>query len=177
MIESLRQLDTKLQSGAATAHELWNEAPVCSPKSEIRLAEKVANHLIETLTQRGVVANREVVVRRGRTDIHVDAIKKEPNGEVYDRITFIIEAKGCWHPRLKKAMKAQLVARYLAENRCDYGLYLVGWFLCNRWAPEYRKRQTPKWNLEKARLFFQDQAEQCSKEGKLIKAFVLNLAL
>lgn len=177
VIESLQQLEAKLQEGAATAHELWNEDPVCNPKGEIRLAQKIANHLNETLTPRGVVANREVAVWRGRTDVHVDATIMAPNGEVYDRITLIIEVKGCWHPRLKKAMNAQLVARYLAENRCDYGLYLVGWFLCDRWAPEYRRRQTPKWNLETARLFFRDQAEQCSKEGKLIRAFVLNAAL
>jgi hypothetical protein len=173
--ESLTQLDAKLQAGAA-AHELWNENPICKPKDEMRLAQKVEAHLNETLTPRGVVANREVVVRRGRTDIHVDAVKKSADGDVYDRITVIIEVKGCWHRELKKAMNTQLLGRYLVDSRSNYGLYLVGWFICDQWALELRGR-TPKWNLKEAQAFFDEQAKQCSKDGKVIKAFVLNASL
>ena len=175
--ESLKQLETKLQSGTAAAWELWDEKPICKPKREERLAQKVEAHLNETLTCRGIVANREVVVRRGRTDIHVDAVRKSPDGDVYDRVTVIIEVKGCWHRDLKTAMNTQLVARYLSENQCDYGLYLVGWFICDQWASESRKSRTPKWSLQEAQAFFDEQAKQCSRDGKLTKAFVLNAAL
>jgi hypothetical protein len=175
VIESVKQLEIRLQAGAA-AHELWNEDPICKPKDENRLAQKVEAHLNETLTPRGVVANREVVVRRGRTDIHVDAVKKSAHGDVHDRITVIIEVKGCWHRDLKKAMNTQLLGQYLADSRSDYGLYLVGWFLCDQWALEFRGR-TPNWNLHEAQAFFDAQAKQCSKDGKVIKAFVLNASL
>jgi hypothetical protein len=176
VIEALKRLEQKLQDGAG--HELWNEEPVCKPKDERRLAQKVEAHLKEALTDRGVVANREVEVqRRRRTDIHVNAVTKLANGEVFDSINLVIEVKGCWYQTLKGAMKKQLVDQYLADSHCDYGLYLVGWFRCDEWDSDYRKKRTPKWSVLEAQTFFDEQARRLSLGGKLIKAFVLNAAL
>ncbi len=100
------------------------------------------------LKSRGIIVNREVELRRGyggnsgeRTDIHVDAVFKQPSGQVYDSITVIIEVKGCWHSDLKTAIKSQLAERYLADNSCSSGLYLVGWFDCQQWDDNDSRRK------------------------------------
>jgi hypothetical protein len=63
-----------------------------------------------------MIVNREVEIRRKtgttpgeRVDIQVDAISKKQRGEEYDRISVVIEVKGCWHDELNKAMKTQLI--------------------------------------------------------------------
>ena len=43
-------------------------------------------------------------------------------------VSVIVEVKGCWHPELGTAIESQLAERYLKNNECQHGLYLVGWF-------------------------------------------------
>ena len=75
-------------------------------------------------------------------------------------------------------MKTQLVDRYLKNNQCQHGLYLVGWYNCESWEKEdYRKEQAPKISLEDARELFEQQAEELSDENQIIKSFVMNTAL
>ena len=75
-------------------------------------------------------------------------------------------------------MKTQLVNRYLKDNQCQHGLYLIGWFNCNQWDDnDYRKKQTPKLSIDEAQKKFDAQANELSQQGMLIKAFVLNTAL
>ena len=98
--------------------------------------------------------------------------------EVYDSITVIIEVKGCWHQELNLAMKTQLVDRYLKDNRCKHGLYLIGWFNCPQWDNKNsRKQQSPKISIEEARKQFDAQAAELSQQSTRIKAFVMNTAL
>lgn len=60
---------------------------------------------------------------------------------------------------LKTAMKEQLVARYLKDNQCRHGIYLIGWYVCPQWDPEdWRNKATPNWSLEEARDHFDSQA-------------------
>ena len=142
-------------------------------------------HLEEDLKQRGIIANREVQIRSGtggasgeRTDIHVDAVWPVGPGGVYDKISVIIETKGCWHPELETAMSTQLVERYLKDNQCQHGIYLVGWFNCPQWDPEdSRRKQAPKYDIEEARMRFKAQAVEISKGAVRIKAFVIDAAL
>ncbi|MDO8743717.1 MAG: hypothetical protein Q7J76_01235, partial [Candidatus Brocadiaceae bacterium] len=113
-----------------------------------------------------------------RTDIHVNAVMRNRCNEVYDSITVIIEVKGCWHTDLNHAMKTQLVDRYLKDNRCQYGLYLVGWFNCIQWdEKDSRKQRSPKISIDKARIQFDTQAVELSQQNTRIKAFVVNTAL
>ena len=98
--------------------------------------------------------------------------------EVYDSITVIIEAKGCWHTDLNHAMKTQLADRYLKDNHCQYGLYLVGWFNCAQWDDkDYRKQRSPKIGIDEARIQFDKQAVELSQQSTRIKTFVMNTAL
>jgi predicted NACHT family NTPase len=186
VIESLNRLQTKLHAETPRVVSLWNEFPgKIMPKDESRFSDFVKNHLDDDLAKRGIIINREVEVRRiknqgsgERTDIHVDAIMKKEEGKIHDRITVVVESKGCWHPDLNTAMEKQLVGQYLDEDRCRQGLYLVGWFNCDRWTDEdHRKKQAPKISIEQARRKFERQAEGLSKDGKTIKAFVLDTSL
>ncbi len=187
LIESLKRLEAKLQGETPAAQFLWDKVNrhAWRPKDENSFSDYVKIHLDEDLRQRGVIVNREVEIRRGfgpgqgeRTDIHVDAVVRGSQGEVHDSVMAIIEVKGCWNPELKHAMKAQLVDRYLQDNRCHHGVYLVGWFNCNQWDErDYRKRQAPKISTAEARHQFDAQATELSEQGTRIKAVILHAAL
>ncbi|MEW6185122.1 MAG: hypothetical protein AB1585_05210 [Thermodesulfobacteriota bacterium] len=185
-IESLDRLQIKLHTETPRVVSLWNEAPgQIMPKDEGRFSDFVKNHLEDDLTKRGIIVNREVEVRRikgrgtgERTDIHVDAVRKRSNGEFYDRITVVIESKGCWNPELDTAMETQLVGQYMGEDRSQFGLYLVGWFNCDLWVDDdYRKKQAPRISIEQVRVQLEKQASELSTNGRIIKAFVIDAAL
>ncbi|MDP3981381.1 MAG: hypothetical protein Q8Q33_08225, partial [Chlamydiota bacterium] len=191
LIESLKRLEVKLQAKPQPAAiELWNKIKknkeyIYTPKDENEFSDYVKRRLNDDLKERGIIVNREVEIRRGegtgqgeRTDIHVDAVMRNQCNEVYDSITVIIEVKGCWHPDLNHAMETQLADRYLKDNHCQYGLYLVGWFNCAQWDDNVcRKRHFPKISIDEARIRFDTQAVELSQQSTRIKAFVMNTAL
>ena len=192
LIESLKRLEVKLQGETPKAIDLWNEVKngentSYKPKDENRLSDYIKTYLDEDLNSRGIIANREVEIRRGigggtgeRTDIHVDALRVAPGFgvESFDKLTVIIEVKCCWNQKLNVAMESQLMDRYLKDNHCDYGLYLVGWFNCNQWdETDYRKNQAPQISAVEAQMKFTHQADDLSRHDKLIKSLVINTAL
>jgi hypothetical protein len=189
LIESLDRLEIELQGETSALRDIWDknngENNLFRPIDENAFSDYVKRFLDRDLKSRGIVANREVELRRGsggnpgeRTDIHVDAVVKLPTGETYDCITVIIEAKGCWHPELQTAMESQLVNRYLADNTCKYGLYLIGWFSCPQWdSKDSRNKQTPKMNIDEAKVHFDRKAEPLSTSGNVVRAYVMNTAL
>ncbi len=186
IVESLEKLERELQGETPSAIFLWDKVGDNSykPKDENTFSDYVKLHLERDLKYRGVIINREVELRRKqggskgeRTDIHVDAVI-EINGEVLDQITVIIEVKGSWNDELDIAMEEQLVNRYLKDNTCQHGMYLVGWFNCEQWdKSDYRKGKSPKISIYEAREKFEKQAEQLSQLGVKVKSFVLNTAL
>jgi len=143
----------------------------------------VERHFVGDLRDRGIVVNREVKIRPGQfTDIHVDAVAPGPGNEPAHVISAIIEVKGCWNPGLNANMEGQLVGRYLTNHQCPNGIYLVGWFNCDRWdSGDGRKADAPKCSLEEARQRFQKQAAgllQSSRiPGLALRSIVLNAAL
>jgi predicted NACHT family NTPase len=187
LIESLKHLELELQGETPAARDLWDKVDDKSfnPVDENAFSDYVKRFLDKDLKSRGVVVNREVELRRNyggsageRTDIHVDAVLMKPNGELYDSITVIIEVKGCWHGELNIAMETQLADRYLRDNACQFGLYLVGWFNCSQWnAKDSRKNKAPRISINEAREQFNAQAEGLSLSGNAVRACVLNAAL
>jgi len=168
---------TKLWEGIT-----WSKIKDCSyiPKEEERLSDYISRYLQAALISKGIILHREVEIRRGeKTDIYVDAVVPNSAAGVYDRVSVIIEVKGCWNKKdLDTAMKTQLVGRYLKNNRCQYGLYLIGWFNCEKWdKSDTRKQSAPKISLEEARQKFNLQAAELSQEGVQVRAYVLNAAL
>jgi hypothetical protein len=187
VLESLRRLGGDLQGETPAAPDLWNrlEGDAFRPKSENEFSDYVARHLRRDIQSRGIVVNREVEIRRGegkgegeRTDIHIDAVIAGHRPREYDRISVIVEVKGCWNRGLKEDMKGQLHDRYLRDNSCRHGLYLIGWFSCEQWdQKDYRKGGTPRWTAEQAQRHFDDQAVALSRDGVCTRALVLNVAL
>ena len=66
--------------------------------------------------------------------------------------------------------------RYLKDNKCDRGIYLVGWFNCPQWDTSDSRKQ-PAGTREEAMKRFNDQATALSKDGITIRGFVLNTSL
>ncbi|MEM9264764.1 MAG: hypothetical protein AAGA46_04500 [Cyanobacteria bacterium P01_F01_bin.13] len=182
LIESLQRLNKDMQGETPASVDLWDKY---RPKDENALSDYIKRFLDKDLKARGIIVNREVELRRGygdkpgeRTDIHVDAIIKHPNSKLYDSITVIIEVKGCWHREVKTAIKTQLVDRYLADNACSHGLYLVGWFDCPQWDnQDSRYKNTPKMNLNEAKQYFEQQAKDLTSTTINVRSYVLNTAL
>jgi len=191
LVESLSRLESRLQGETPAASDLWNEIRgkgknfKYTPKDEDRLSDYVKRHLESDLAGSGLIINREVEIRRGtgkgdgeRTDIHVDAVVRSASGDDSDVVRAIIETKGCWNRGLRTAMAHQLVGRYLKDNKCRHGLYLIGWFLCESWdSSDQRKRQTPKVNIDKMRKELELQARTLSVCDLKVRAVVLNTAL
>ena len=177
VIESLRRMEKKLHDEVPAVPFLWDGT---KPKSENDFSDWVKIHLDDDLKGRGVVANREVQIHRSkdRTDIHVNAVVPGPTADLYDTVRIIIEVKGSWHRDLQTAMRNQLVNQYFQDNQCTSGVYLVGWFNCNKWnESDYRKKQAPKFSLKEAREFFDEQARALSGSGARVRAYVVDAAL
>lgn len=136
VLVSLQRLQEKLQGQTPLAPFLWDLSDNGNsgrPKSEDRLTDFLKYFLEWDLPT--FVIDREVQIRNlkehgigERTDLKIEA--KDPEGR---SLSVIIESKGCWNKELLTAMKAQLAERYLqlADGAC--GIYLVGWFRCDRW--------------------------------------------
>ncbi|MDH6063965.1 NACHT domain-containing protein [Umezakia ovalisporum] len=187
LVQSLEILERELQDETPSAKFVWDqvEKNAYKPKDENSFSDYVKLHLERNLKYRGIIINREVELRPNqggskgeRTDIHVDAVIQKTNGEILDQITVIIEVKGNWNNKLYTAMEEQLVNRYLKDNTCQHGIYLVGWFNCEQWdGRDCRKSQAPKISIDEAREEFKKQAERLSQSGVQVKAFILNTAL
>jgi hypothetical protein len=180
VIESLKRIEAKLQGETPIAQFLWGGTKTSPrPRDEGSFCDFIKWQLEEDLRGRGIIINREVQIHRGeRTDIHLNAVVRGQPQEGYDSLTLIIEAKGSWHPELGTAMETQLLGQYLQNNPCMHGLYLVGWFNSDKWDDgDYRKKQVPKLTVEEAQIKFEAQALELSKQGKLIKAFVINASI
>ncbi|MFZ5868263.1 MAG: NACHT domain-containing protein [Thermodesulfobacteriota bacterium] len=195
VIESLARFRQTLHGELPAIRELWDhqvrrlsgrnrETDSWIPVAERSLADRIARHLRDDLKTRGIVIGREVQIRPGQlTDIHVDAITKTTCPDRIDLIKVIIEVKGCWNDGVERDMEGQLLNRYMAENKCSHGLYLVGWFYCDSWDQEdYRSRKPRKefadMPIERAEETFNGQASNLScKSGKHVRAFVLDARL
>jgi hypothetical protein len=190
VLDALTLLEKRLQGETPQACLLWDQTSRVKgnekfrPKDENHLSDWVKSNLETLLATRAVVVAREVEIRRGegsgigeRTDIHVTAVVPGMRPNTTDTVRVIIETKGCWNAELKSAMKDQLVDRYLQDNDCRHGIYLVGWYSCDQWTDGLnQKRATPDWSLDDARRVFEDQAKEMPADVE-IRAFVLDARL
>jgi len=174
----------KLHAESEAVIELWNYTSTKPrqywPQDENDFSNWLKRRLEEEIVARGVVVAREVEIRRKRssrgerTDLYV--VCKHPTTN--EKIVVVVEVKGCWNPDLKSAMKTQLADRYLKDNFYDHGVYLVGWFLCDKWRnQDRRKRKVPFKRLDQARRFFKKQAHSLASEQTFLKALVMDIAL
>lgn len=196
LVESERQLlETVIASIQRYARRLHGETPIAftlwdkdRPKDEESLSDALADHLRVDLGRRGVIASREVQIRRRRgkqrgerNDIHVDAIAFGDAPKRYKTITVIVEVKGCWNVDVLTAMETQLRDRYLKESHCQHGLYLVGWFLCDSWTTDDGRERATIRNLGNsladARARFEQQAKELSQKDIFLSALVIDASM
>ena len=187
LLESLDRLKIELHGEIPMARYLWDlqrDSKQWRPVDEDALSDFIANYLNRDIRDRGIIVNREVQIRPKiegsgqETDIHVDAVIRSEGGSEFDIVQCIIETKGCWHQELNNAMQTQLVDRYLRDNQCQNGIYLIGYFMCDAWDNnDYRKGKCSKKGIEKMHEYFDAQAESLSKDGLTIRARVLDVRL
>jgi len=192
VVASLGRLQYELRGEIPSVRDVWdlkekrgkNNPVVWEPHDENDFSDFVARHLRRDLRECGIVSLREVEIRRGngqpgeRTDIYVVATVEGAKPDTRRAIRVILEVKGCWHAELKTAMKTQLRDRYLADNECEHGIYVVGWFICDAWNDkDYRKSATPKWSYAEAISHFDRQATNLSTANARLYACVLNTSL
>jgi hypothetical protein len=179
--ESLNEYQKKLKQVELPSNRDRKDKHLYWPVDEKDFSDHVARHLREDLVPREVVVNREVEIRRTHvTDIHVDAVVKGRGDEDKRGITIIIEVKGCWNRKLFTGMKDQLADRYMKNNQCRHGLYLVGWFNCAKWHPDGRRKQLKKareMTITQAQSEFDGQAAALSTDATKIEALVLDTSL
>lgn len=176
VLEGLKKYEASLHGETAVIENLWNEISkgVFRPKDENHFSDNVKIYLDHYLKGRNIVCAREAEARRGdETDIIVMA--KIPGR---DPIKVIVESKGCWHQDVEKNMEDQLVGRYLHENQCRHGIYLVGWFICPKWNKAvYREQKTVIPDIEEAREIYDEKARKLSHDDLSVKVFVMDTGL
>ena len=196
VIESLRRLEATFHDETPAWRDVWDRLPLPSsetptstrrrgrrtftyrPIGENEFSDYVKRHLQADLGSRGIIANREVVIRSDeRIDIRIDAVAHNTREEIDERLSLIIEVKGNWNTELMTAMQTQLVDRYLRDNHCQHGLYLVGWFNCGAWdSRDGRKRRAPRMSMEEVQRLLDEQAVSLSPQVT-VKAMILNAAI
>jgi hypothetical protein len=150
------------------------------PVTENEFSDYIKRHLTSDLKKQHIIANREVVIsNKDRTDIYIEAWIDTNHREANDKVSVIIEVKGCWHQAWQSAMKKQLVEQYLKKYSCRHGIYLVGWFMCPLWnKSDSRYQATPKEkSIVQVRDQLEKQAESLSQQGIHVKAMVMNATI
>lgn len=181
VFESLIRFQRKLKGNSPMANFVWNysstnknvkEKP--SPKDENSLSDLVKIHLDYDLLQRNLVINREVEIKRStgnrdgeRTDIYVQALSNHD-----DKLSLVIEVKGCWNPDIPTSMETQLKNRYLSKYKSSVGIYLVGWYYCAHY-PAPLKHKNKKKFIKK----INEQAISLCDERVTIKGVVLDCTI
>lgn len=182
VMESLDRLQSRLTSESLPAiGDLWNWEGAGQrrhrfrPKDEEALSNYVATHLKHDIGPKsGVVINREVQPRIGqRTDILVEATALNAEA-TFRSVTIVVEVKGCWHTDVRSALKSQLVNGYLRSQNWTHGIYLVGWFVCERWSPVKNslKSQTYADAINEVKALAEEFDGR--KNAEIVKSFVLN---
>jgi hypothetical protein len=157
LVDTLRKYETWLHGQQTPVRQLWDRQQsgrLLRPVEEDAISDHVKDFLQRELSDRGVVLNREVEIGRvtgapigTRTDIRVDAVSRNSEAGLHDKITAVIETKGCWNPQLMTAMETQLRNNYLTRLGVPVGIYLVGWFDKPKWDPaDGRKAKSPSWS-------------------------------
>jgi hypothetical protein len=185
VLESLERFQKSLTGQSLPAVETlwrWDGAGQSrsnfQPKDEEALSDDVARWLRADLgTNAGVVVNREVQPRRGnRTDVIVEAVRSGVSPDS-DKCVIVIEVKGCWHPEVKTAIESQLVDDYLRPNGWRCGIYLVGWFVCDRW--KIPKNRLAGKNLADAKMELKGYAKATMQNAQYVRveSFLLDCSL
>ena len=163
------------------SHLLWNttSSGAHRPKSEDEASDFLRFRIHELSTNRAVVVNREVQVRRNapsgipeRADLQLDAVSSDA-----DTISYPIEVKGAWSDELLTAMQDQLVDRYMADLGSRCGTYVVLWPDTEKWDESDSRRGTVT-GLDRDAICtqLQTQAEEFAQLGLKIQVVAIDVS-
>lgn len=186
LMAALRRIEKRLQESSPPAsRELWNTSGKPTPKGEEELSTWLKGRLEDDLRVGGRIVGRELLIRsspsgRGRGE-SVDLAVFAPIGpdvESASTASVTIEVKGCWHAKVKTAMKSQLVDRYLTGTRTTHGIYLVFWFAADDWdAADGRSRHRAS-DPQKLHDTLSEQARLVTAETHAtVRSFVMDGSL
>jgi len=162
---------------------LWNEKNgECWPKIEEDLSDYLKSELEKDLGHHGISVVREDQIRQTapstkgqNVDLRATVPTANSQGVSSGIATVIIEVKGNWHRELETAMETQLVERYMADTRCQHGIYLVGWFDSAKWIKgDSRKAKAQKKDMESVRVKLHEQAERLSDGTRVVRSVILD---
>lgn len=185
LCESINRLADRLHGETPLVENLWDRIAdgKYRPRGENRVSDFIKSMLDIDLRGRGIIHNREVEIRsKGenpgqRTDIHVDAVSNDST-QHYETIKVIIEVKCVWNRNLDSDMEKQLLSRYLKDNDCQHGIYLVVWFESEMWADDNRRKAKSRMcALPDLRDRLMKQAASLSGNGKFLQVVVLDASL
>ncbi|WP_039752005.1 hypothetical protein, partial [Chlorogloeopsis fritschii] len=158
------------QNLEATINNQQNEIlkeDLFTPKDEHDLSSCVKRYLDDELKPLGIIVSREVEInRKDYVDLRIDCTSQYGNYQTIETFSVIIEVKGTWNKELNSSMKEQLFDRYLSDISCQHGVYLVGWFNCDKWSKQdYRKLDAQRYTknfstLEAAKNYFEIEAKK-----------------
>lgn len=189
VLASLDRLQAILQGPNGLVVNLWNRKTAAVdhtdwwPCWEEDFSDLIAILLRQDIGGHRVVINREVQIDRPgfpgrRTDIQIQATAPPTDGD--DPLTVVIECKGCWNQDLPTALASQLVRDYLRTPRTA-GIYLIGYFDCDRWSHEERRKRhrAPRDHTIPTLQHEQDARaqEQRDQHGVIVTAKVLDCRL
>jgi len=182
ILESLQRLERDLKAETPAIDDLWDQIARgrFRPKDEDHLSNYVKRYLERDLPK--VIVGREVLIQSAygsqseHTDIHIDALAESGDGKA-QRVTVVLESKGCWNQKLWSDIEEQLCDRYLSHGNNE-GIYLVGWYNCESWdRQDYRYKSAPKMSISEARQSLRNEAQRLSSDQRRIHAFVLDCTL
>ncbi|WP_392536205.1 NACHT domain-containing protein [Nostoc sp. C117] len=184
IIKPLYKIVPNLESTIKTQQNEIFKENLFTPKDEDDLSSYVKRHLDNELKPLGMIVSREVEINRtDYVDLRIDCTSKYGNYQTVESFSVIIEVKGTWNEELNTSMKEQLFDRYLSDISCQHGVYLIGWFYCDKWSKQdYRKSDAQRYTknfttLEAAKNYFEIEAIKISQPNKKVKSFVLNVSL
>ncbi|MEQ1728596.1 MAG: hypothetical protein ABL982_09455 [Vicinamibacterales bacterium] len=144
----IERLQIRLDHEASYSRDYWDQqhnSNAFRPVTEGRFRDLVARALMDALKGHRLIVNREVELiphpagRLGeRTDIMIEAVGVAGSAE--ERLSIVIECKGCWNADVVESLTTQLLDRYLKRTTCTHGIYLVALFDSSRWGADDSRR-------------------------------------
>ncbi len=187
LMNSLDKIQKRLLGITPEVRWLWNDIgnKKFRPCTENEFSDYIKQKLEDELVGKGVIVNREVEIRRGfgdtkgeRTDIHVNAIVANKKDSEIEIVTVIIEVKANWNRDILSSMEQQLAYRYMKDEKCEFGIYLVGWFEGEHWdTQDSRKRAAQRLNLDELSESLNQQEQILIDLSYHIRSMVMNAAL
>lgn len=167
---------------------VWNEFNnTCFPKDERALSDELKRLLKTKLDN--MIVNREVEIspKISGSGNNIPDLLVECKTSESIIASVVIEVKGCWNPYLREAIKTQLYDRYMNDDTTyQYGIYLIGWYWCDKWNAENKKKKRnqikkenrfPETDINEMIDYFNKQSKNLSSNRKKIKSIVLDLSL